>query len=163
MPYFTNPEAKKFEPTQRLPHHLYHKPIYALPYQHFDGTEDTDAQYITIGLAQWNEEDASVKVMRFDQGNGKWSRASEELPLHRPIDMTLFMAMALFDTKNGYFDIPNGTFHDQDQDIHLVQEQRSGDEVKQFNKAVKSQEDHLKERLNKLFDVLNKLKSQGKL
>jgi hypothetical protein len=169
MPYFTKPESKKFDPRERLPHHLYHKPIYAVPYEHFDGmysdeNGETDALYITIGLAQWPEnDDVSVKVMRYDDKNGKWSRGSEELPLSRAVDLATFIALTVFGAENGYLDIPAGTLHNQDQPIHVVQEQRSEDELKTFEQGTKWHEHVLRERLNKLAEVLNELKKKGRL
>jgi len=61
-----------------------------VPYERFDGSYagNTDAKYLSLGLAQWRgpaDPDAvSAKVWRYVEG--KWSRMSEELPLHRVID-----------------------------------------------------------------------------
>ena len=36
MTYTTNPHTREYDPSQELPQHLAHKPVYALPYQAFD-------------------------------------------------------------------------------------------------------------------------------
>ncbi|MCX5896128.1 MAG: DUF6530 family protein, partial [Proteobacteria bacterium] len=84
MPYSTKPNTTTYDPRKELPLHLDHKPVYALPYEHFDYVEDTDARFISIGLAQYDPDDVSIKVFRHT--GEKWTRQSEELPLHRVID-----------------------------------------------------------------------------
>jgi len=78
MPYTP---LNEFDPSQVLPQHLQHKPVYALPYQSFDGPfiDSTDMRYISVGIAQYDSEDVSVKTMR--HVGGKWTRQAEELPL----------------------------------------------------------------------------------
>lgn len=48
----------------------------------------TDTKGLSLGLAQWNDRgkvDISAKVWRYT--GEKWSRQSEELPLHRVLDL----------------------------------------------------------------------------
>jgi len=77
-----------------VPTNLNHKPIIAIDnYDRIDGqyANDTDAMALSIGVAQWDENDISAKVFR--QPNGRWSPQSEELPPHRVIDLcTLIIA-----------------------------------------------------------------------
>ena len=74
----------------RIPTSLKHKPvIVAEDYDHIDGRSayQTDAKGLSLGLAQWNDRgrvDISAKVWRYT--GEKWSRQSEELPLHRVLD-----------------------------------------------------------------------------
>ncbi|WP_291637424.1 DUF6530 family protein [Clostridium sp.] len=89
--------------TLKVPNHLKHKPIYEINnYSLIDGpyVGASDALGLSIGLAQWNERgrmDISAKVWRHtgDQSKGyeggKWSRQSEELPLHRALDLSIFI------------------------------------------------------------------------
>lgn len=78
-----------------IPTTLKHKPvIIADDYEHIDGrlAYHTDAKGISLGLAQWNDRgrlDISAKVWRHT--GGKWSRQSEELPLHRVIDLAILI------------------------------------------------------------------------
>ena len=77
----------------KIPNHLKHKPVFVVEnYDKIDGAyaDDSDAQGLSLGLAQWNDRgsvDISAKVWRFT--GEKWSRQSEELPLHRVLDLTL--------------------------------------------------------------------------
>ena len=70
------------------PTHLKHKPITTVDdYSKHDGIykNKTDVQALTIGKAQYDGNKISAKVFR--KVNGKWSRQSEELPLHRVFDL----------------------------------------------------------------------------
>ena len=70
-----------------IPTTLKHKPVLvAEDYGRIDGRTayGSDAQGLSLGLAQWNDRgkvDISAKVWRHT--GEKWSRQSEELPLHR--------------------------------------------------------------------------------
>lgn len=82
----------------KIPTTLKHKPvIVAENYENIDGRQaySTDAKGLSLGLAQWNDRgkvDISAKVWRHT--GEKWSRQSEELPLHRVIDMALLICQA---------------------------------------------------------------------
>ncbi|MDE7034766.1 MAG: hypothetical protein K2O74_00755, partial [Eubacteriales bacterium] len=77
----------------KIPTTLKHKPvIVSEDYDLIDGRRagDSDAKGLSLGLAQWNERgrvEISAKVWRYT--GGKWSRQSEELPLHRVLDLSL--------------------------------------------------------------------------
>lgn len=87
----------------KVPNYLKHKPIYEVNnYSLIDGKYAgySDAIGLSIGLAQWNERgkmDISAKVWRHtgepdeEYKGGKWSRQSEELPLHRVLDLAIFI------------------------------------------------------------------------
>ena len=70
----------------KIPTTLKHKPVIVCEnYENVDGryAYQTDAKAL-VGLAQWNDRgkvDISAKVWRHT--GEKWSRQSEELPLHR--------------------------------------------------------------------------------
>jgi hypothetical protein len=81
----------------KIPTTLKHKPvIVAEDYHSIDGRyagEASDAKGLSIGLAQWNDRgrvDVSAKVWRYT--GEKWSRQSEELPLHRVLDLAILVA-----------------------------------------------------------------------
>lgn len=80
----------------KIPTELKHKPvIVSEDYDRIDGRKanNSDAQGLSLGLAQWNERgkvDISAKVWRHT--GGKWSRQSEELPLHRVLDLAILIA-----------------------------------------------------------------------
>lgn len=75
----------------KTPQHLKHKPIIEVAdYDCFDGpySGQSDAKCLSIGVAQWNDglsHTLSAKVWR--QSDNRWSRQSEELPLHRVLDL----------------------------------------------------------------------------
>lgn len=84
----------------RIPTNLKHKPVFvAEDYGNIDGryAYDTDAQGLSLGLAQWNDRgrvDVSAKVWRHT--GEKWSRQSEELPLHRVLDLAILTCRAVY-------------------------------------------------------------------
>ena len=79
----------------KIPVTLKHKPvIISEGYDRIDGrlSPDTDAKGLSLGLAQWNDRgrvDISAKVWRYT--GEKWSRQSEELPLHRVLDLAILI------------------------------------------------------------------------
>lgn len=81
-----------------IPTSLKHKPVLvANNYDKIDGRTayDTDAKGLSLGLAQWNDRgnvDISAKVWRYT--GEKWSRQSEELPMHRVIDLAILICEA---------------------------------------------------------------------
>ncbi|MBS5518659.1 MAG: hypothetical protein KHX17_08950 [Clostridiales bacterium] len=89
-----------------IPTTLKHKPvIVAEDYAHIDGRTayHTDAQGLSLGLAQWNDRgrvDISAKVWRHT--GEKWSRQSEELPLHRVLDLAILVCRAAQHFREAY-------------------------------------------------------------
>ena len=82
-----------------IPTNLKHKPVIVSDnYENVDGKTayKSDAKGLTLGLAQWNDRgkvDASAKVWRYT--GSKWSRQSEELPLHRVLDLAILLARSM--------------------------------------------------------------------
>jgi hypothetical protein len=111
-----------------------------LPYWHFDGPycEETDAKYLSIGIAQWrnneNPNPLSAKVWRYSDSD-KWSRLSEELPLHRVVDLCILTVTALF-MENPVFD-PK-TFENQTETIELKMLQTFPSELNETKGLLKS-------------------------
>ena len=89
-----------------IPTTLKHKPvIVAEDYAHIDGRTayHTDAPGLSLGLAQWNDRgrvDISAKVWRHT--GEKWSRQSEELPLHRVLDLAILVCRAAQHFREAY-------------------------------------------------------------
>jgi len=83
----------------KIPTTLKHKPVIVVEnYANVDGrfAYNTDAQGLSLGLAQWNDRgrvDISAKVWRYT--GEKWSRQSEELPLHRVLDLAILTCRAV--------------------------------------------------------------------
>lgn len=78
----------------KIPTTLKHKPVIVSEnYDQIDGRNlQSDAKGLSVGLAQWNDRgkvEVSAKVWRYT--GEKWSRQSEEIPLHRVIDLAIFV------------------------------------------------------------------------
>jgi len=90
----------------KIPTSLKHKPVIVSEnYDHVDGRHayESDAKGLSLGLAQWNDRgkvDISAKVWRHT--GGKWSRQSEELPLHRVIDLAILVCRAKLHFQEAY-------------------------------------------------------------
>lgn len=85
----------------KAPKHLSHKPIVeAADYDAYDGiyAHKTDAKALSLGLAQWNLDELSVKVWR--KPNDTWSPQSEELPPHRALDLAYLVARVYDDVSS---------------------------------------------------------------
>ncbi|MDD2510360.1 MAG: DUF6530 family protein [Syntrophomonas sp.] len=78
-----------------IPVSLKHKPVIVVNnYEQVDGRQayNSEAKGLSLGLAQWNDRgkvEISAKVWRYS--GEKWSRQSEELPLHRVLDLALLI------------------------------------------------------------------------
>ncbi len=110
------------------PTHLKHKPIFMMPYEPFDGSYsgETDALYLSVGLAQYRDGDdtseLSAKVWRMPED--KWSRMSEEIPLHRLIDLCILVTKTFYQNHTSKATqsvavMASGTFENQKQPLEL--------------------------------------------
>ena len=90
----------------KIPTMLKHKPVIcAEDYAKIDGkyAGKTDAQGLSLGLAQWNDRgnvDVSAKIWR--HSGEKWSRQSEEMPLHRVLDLAIMIVKSYGYFKEAY-------------------------------------------------------------
>lgn len=160
MPY-QSPQAA-IDPADELPQHLAHRPFYAFPYQAFDVLFDpttTDMRFLSVGIAQYDEEEVSLKVFRHS-GN-RWTRQSEELPLHRVIDAANFLARVLYDADHGSLELPAGTFARQEDAIQITPESRTFGERATFKRFLEEHEGMLAERFNALYATLKEMKERG--
>lgn len=90
----------------KIPTTLKHKPVIVSEnYENVDGRNayNSDAKGLSLGLAQWNDRgkvDISAKVWRYT--GEKWSRQSEELPLHRVLDLAILVCRAQLYFREAY-------------------------------------------------------------
>lgn len=89
----------------KIPTTLKHKPvIVSEDYDKIDGRVDnSDTKGLSLGLAQWNDRgkvDVSAKIWRYT--GEKWSRQSEEMPLHRVIDLAIFICRSKMFFRESY-------------------------------------------------------------
>lgn len=128
------------------PKHLSHKPIISVnDYDKIDAQyiNGTDIRALSIGRAQYDADEISLKVWRHT--GEKWSRQSEELPLHRNIDLNILLLGALMtDIVSGY---PKTNLREEIDNVNDVQL------IKDYYKTHK---DFLKPRLEELREKLNK-------
>lgn len=90
----------------KIPTTLKHKPVIVSEnYENIDGKSayKSDAKGLSLGLAQWNDRgnvDISAKVWRHT--GEKWSRQSEELPMHRAIDLAILICRSSLYFREAY-------------------------------------------------------------
>ncbi|HHU86641.1 MAG: DUF6530 family protein [Pelotomaculaceae bacterium] len=90
----------------KIPTTLKHKPVIVSEnYENVDGryAYNSDAKGLSLGLAQWNDRgkvNISAKVWRHT--GEKWSRQSEELPLHRVLDLAILICRAQLHFREAY-------------------------------------------------------------
>ena len=90
----------------KIPTQLKHKPVIVCEnYENIDGRNayDSDAKGLSLRLAQWNDRgnvEISAKVWRYT--GDKWSRQSEELPLHRVLDLAILICRTKEHFKDAY-------------------------------------------------------------
>ena len=90
----------------KIPTTLKHKPVIVTEnYENIDGRSayTSDAKGISLGLAQWNDRgklDISAKVWRHT--GEKWSRQSEELPMHRVLDLAILTCRSYLYFQDAY-------------------------------------------------------------
>ncbi len=156
----------------KIPIHLKHKPVIQIDnYENIDGkyAYHTDAKGLTLGLAQWNDRgkiDISAKVWRYS--GEKWSRQSEELPIHRVLDLAILICQsnlhfreayqykALYDTNNPVLE-RIGLQGDAAtvsicEDNPMIEE-----DIKLFAQALNDEGERMGERLGILSSLLKKL------
>lgn len=90
----------------KIPTSLKHKPVIVSEnYENVDGryAYNTETKGLSLGLAQWNDRgkvDISAKVWRHT--GEKWSRQSEEMPLHRVLDLAILVTRSLQHFRESY-------------------------------------------------------------
>ena len=154
----------------KIPTTLKHKPvIVAENYENIDGRYqyDSDAKGLSLGLAQWNDRgrvDISAKVWRYT--GEKWSRQSEELPIHRGLDMAILVCRArayfmdayrypkLYDEENPVIDRIGLQGDAMTVEVCTDNKMIDGD-IRLFQEALSRDDEMLSERLHLLANLLN--------
>ena len=156
----------------KIPTTLKHKPVIVSEnYENVDGryAYDSDAKGLSLGLAQWNDRgkvDISAKVWRHT--GGKWSRQSEEMPLHRVLDLAILVCRAnlhfqeayrydkLYDTENPTIDRV-GLQGDAMTVAVCTDNEKIDEDIKLFNQALSEDGELIGERLRTLARVLKEM------
>lgn len=155
-----------------IPTTLKHKPVIVSEnYGNVDGrfAYNTDAKGLSLGLAQWNERgrvDISAKVWRHT--GGKWSRQSEELPLHRVLDLAILICRAqqyfqdaykyekLYDPENPHIDRV-GLQGDAMTVTVCTDNEKIDEDIRLFNQALAEDGELLGERMRTLSRILKEM------
>jgi len=158
--------------SMKIPTTLKHKPVFVSEnYENVDGryAYKSDAKGLSLGLAQWNERgkvEISAKVWRHT--GGKWSRQSEELPLHRVLDLAILVCKASLYFQDAYryeklYD-PNQPVIDRvglQGDAMTVavctDNERIDEDIKLFQQALSEDGELLGERLRTLSRILKEM------
>lgn len=126
------------------PKNLSHKPIISvINYDKIDAnnSSETDAKAISIGLAQYDSSELSLKVWRHT--GQSWSRQSEELPLHRNLDLSILLVSAMLPRNINY---SNSVLREE------VDDESQLNFLKLF---MLNNEEHLKPRLKELYRLID--------
>jgi hypothetical protein len=144
---------------------LKHQPVFLVPYAGYDGpyAGATDCLFLSLGWAQYDPRSASLKTLR--HSGSKWSRQSEEVPLHRAIDIVILLAHAIRSMLGPHLNtinFPAGSFEYQASGV-LIQSGAvsSLTEGETFGREITSE--LVRRRLGKLREVLNQLHDEGKI
>ncbi|OPX44423.1 hypothetical protein CLHUN_17220 [Ruminiclostridium hungatei] len=157
----------------KIPTNLKHKPVIVSEnYEQVDGryAYNTDAKGLSLGLAQWNDRgkvDISAKVWRFT--GEKWSRQSEELPLHRVLDLAILVARTrlyfredsyrhpeLYDTEKPVIDRV-GLQGDAMTVAVCTENEKINEDIKLFSQALSNDDELIGERLRTLSRILKEM------
>ena len=152
-----------------IPTTLKHKPVITVEnYGNVDGRQayNSDAKGLSLGLAQWNDRgkvEISAKVWRFT--GEKWSRQSEEMPLHRVLDLAILVCKGkqhfqeayrhpkLYDETNPRIDRVGLQGDAMTVEI-CTDNPRIDEDIQLFSQALSRNDELLSERLHLLADLL---------
>ena len=156
----------------KIPTHLKHKPVIVSEnYENVDGkyAYNSDTKGLSLGLAQWNDRgklDISAKVWRYT--GEKWSRQSEELPLHRVLDLAIMVCRTqqyfrdayrypkLYDEENPLVDRVGLQGDAMTLEVCTDNDQIDGD-IALFRDALSQDDEMLGERLRVLSRILKEM------
>ena len=156
----------------RIPTELKHKPvIVSEKYDLIDGryAHNSEAKGLSLGLAQWNERgnvEIAAKIWRHT--GEKWSRQSEEMPLHRVLDLAILICKTRLFFLDRYRknkeDYPNYPLFDRiglqggamNVSICRDNEHIEGD-IELFDECLHRDDEIISERLNKLYGLLKEI------
>lgn len=156
----------------KIPTTLKHKPVIISDnYENVDGryAYETDAKGLSLGLAQWNDRgkvDISAKVWRYT--GEKWSRQSEELPLHRVLDLAILVCRAKLHFREAYrseklYDADNpiidriGLQGDAMTVSICTDNEKIDEDIKLFQQALSDDDELISERLSSLARLLREM------
>jgi len=157
----------------KIPTTLKHKPVIVSEnYEKVDGRSayNSDAKGLSLGLAQWNDRgkvDISAKVWRYT--GEKWSRQSEEMPLHRVLDLAILICRAQQYFRENAYRFPK-LYDDNQPTIDRIglqgdamtvavctDNEKLDEDIQLFHQALSSDDELISERLRVLARVLKEM------
>ncbi|MDF2677373.1 MAG: hypothetical protein K0Q97_1693 [Bacillota bacterium] len=161
----------------KIPTTLKHKPVIVSEnYENVDGRNayNSDAKGLSVGLAQWNDRgkvDISAKVWRYT--GEKWSRQSEELPLHRVLDLAILVCSTKLHFKEAY---RYKKLYDEEKTVIdriglqgdamtvevCTDNEKIDEDIKLFSQALSDDDEIIGERLRTLSRLLNEMGYNGR-
>lgn len=145
------------------PRILKHRPVVLLDYAGHDGLypeHRTDCRYVSLGWAQYDPRQLSVKILRHT--GDRWSRQSEELPLHRCIDTTALIVETVSQVSAGDSVTLPAHFLERQDSPQTMPVETDG-EVEREEFVAKLTDPLVLRRLGKLADVLIALREEGRV
>lgn len=156
----------------KIPTTLKHKPVVVSEnYELVDGrfARNTDTKGLSLGLAQWNDRgkvDISAKAWRHT--GEKWSRQSEELPLHRVLDLSILICRTIAHFREAYkyehlYDPQNpvidriGLQGDAMTVTVCTDNEKISEDIKLFRQALSDDDELIGERLRMLSSMLKEM------
>ncbi len=153
----------------KIPTNLNHRPVVVSDnYERVDGrlARNTDAKALSLGVAKGNSRrkvDLSAKVWRCT--GEEWSKQSEELPLHRVLDMSILICRSLAHFRDAYryehyFDpqepvIDRVALQGDAMNVAICTDNESlHEDIKLFSQALSNDDEMISERLRTLSKLL---------
>ncbi|RNB77487.1 DUF6530 family protein [Brevibacillus panacihumi] len=153
----------------KIPATLQHKPVVVSEnYERIDGrlARNTDVKGLSLGLTQRNDKEKanlSAKVWRHTREN--WSTQSEELPLHRVLDLSILLCRSLAHFREAYryehlYDpqepiIDRVALQGDAMTVAICTDnERIQEDIKVFSQALSNDDEMISERLRALSKIL---------
>ncbi|GED59446.1 DUF6530 family protein [Brevibacillus formosus] len=153
----------------KIPTNLNHKPVVVSDnYERVDGrfARNTDAKALSLGVVEGNSRrkvDLSAKVWR--NAGEEWSKQSEELPLHRVLDMSILICRSLAHFRDAYryehyYDpqepvIDRVALQGDAMNVAICTDNESlHEDIKLFSQALSNDDEMISERLRTLSKLL---------
>ncbi|MGV6860990.1 MAG: DUF6530 family protein [Putridiphycobacter sp.] len=131
----------------KAPQNLRHRPIVSVnDYDKIDAQyrNNTDVRALSIGRAQYDDENQEISLKVWRHTGVRWSRQSEEIPIHRNIDLNILLLGALMTDINSGYPATN-----------LREEIENEAEFGMITEYYSNNENFLRPRLEELRDKLN--------
>ena len=152
----------------KIPTTLKHKPVVVSDnYEQIDGqfAKNTDVKGLSLGLAQWNDGKVDISAKLWRHTGEKWSEDSEELPLHRVLDLSILICRSVAHFHEAYrfehlYDLQQpvidriGLQGDAMTVAIDTENVRINEDIKLFSQALSDNDEMIGERLRNLSKIL---------